>query len=117
MVYVLAGLGHELTAVTLREEKRGVFDLKQEAADKDLERRLKIANTKLKHDERMAKLTAKPAATPQAVSQKPAEGAVKHYECVCGRVFDKSRSYNAHRRHCDIPANEPAKVYANGVAK
>jgi hypothetical protein len=44
--------------------------------------------------------------------KKPAEPA-KIYECACGRVFEGSRSYNGHRKHCKI---ESAKVYENGHA-
>jgi hypothetical protein len=117
MVYVLSGLASDLTEVKQKETARAVFDLEQEAADNELARRLKVANAKLKHEERLAKIAAKPAAISQTTRRKSSNESAKHYECVCGRVFEGSRSYNAHRRHCDIPANEPARIYANGASK
>jgi hypothetical protein len=60
MVYVLSGLASDLTEVKQKETARAVFDLEQEAADNELARRLKVANAKLKHEERLAKIAAKP---------------------------------------------------------
>jgi hypothetical protein len=39
------------------------------------------------------------------------------YECSCGKMFQKSRSYNAHRKHCQVPTTEPARIYTNGSGK
>lgn len=64
--------------------------------------------------EKAAILARQFAASSQKTRNNQSIESVKHYECVCGKVFEGSRSYNAHRRHCDIPANEPVRIYENG---
>lgn len=128
LVYVLAGLQSTAEAEAEKQADRTAWELEQMAADKELERELKRQRLADETAVKLAKLEAgkaKPAKlsqnNPQVFSQKSkrktAEPA-KHYECVCGRVFEGSRSYNAHRRHCEIPAEEPAKIFsANGYHK
>lgn len=128
MVYVLAGLQNQAEKEQVEQADKTAWELEQAAKDKELERELKRQKQADLTAVKLAKLETKkvaPAKVSQVISQngsqrsqkKPAES-VKHYECVCGRVFEGSRSYNAHRRHCEIPADEPAKIFAaNGVAK
>lgn len=132
IVYLLASLTGSLDDVVNEQKQetavQTAFELEQMAKDKELERELKRQKQADLTAVKLAKLETKkaaPAKVSQAISQngsqrsqrKPVEHA-KHYECVCGRVFEGSRSYNAHRRHCEIPADEPAKIFAaNGVAK
>ncbi len=92
-------------------------EIEEAAKDRELERSLQIANTKLKHEERMARIAAKGSQNAPQKPRKASQVAAKHYECVCGRVFVGSRSYNAHRRSCEIPAERPARIYENGAAK
>lgn len=109
LVYVLMALHHGLeTAVT--DERKAV------QADKDFSRRLALQKEQWKHEEKLARITAKPPQISQksrSNSQSNLAADSLHYECVCGRVFTGSRSYNAHRRHCKIPANEPVRISAN----
>lgn len=117
VVYIVAALveslekrvAHEETAVNRQE----AFELEQATKDKELERELKRQELANKTAVQLARVEAKAVAVSQTSRSKSADSE-KHYECVCGRTFRGSHSYNAHRRHCGIPANEPAKIYANG---
>lgn len=120
IVYLLASLTTSLeTTVSKQEEEIAAltaFDLEQAKADRALERELKRQKQADSTAVKLARVGSKDAAS-QRVRREFADEPAKHYECVCGRVFDSSRSYNAHRRHCEIPANEPARIYENGHHK
>lgn len=121
LVYVMAGLQYQ------------AHDEKEEAInEQSANREIEILNIQLEHERQMKQdelnarvkiervksksIVAGSQKVSQVNSQKPKSQAAKHYECVCGRVFEGSRSYNAHRSHCEIPASEPARIYENGSA-
>lgn len=128
LVYLLAGLQYEAAETVAQEtavsKTKMSWQLEQDAKDRELERRMRAQQQADKTAVQLARIEAKTKApqrvsqaSSQTVSQKPAASGGKHYECVCGKVFQGSRSYNAHRRHCEIPATEPARIYTNGVSK
>lgn len=122
LVYVMAGL-----------ENQAVEEDKQKLDDNSYQKKLDLLQVKLDHERQMkqdelntqikierVKIKAMPASSrdiSRKNSRQSASKPAKHYECVCGRVFEGSRSYNAHRSHCEIPANEPARIYENGSEK
>lgn len=120
IVYLLASLTTNLeTTIDNRkgdEAEIKAFNREQAKADRDLERELKRQKQADETAVKLARVSAKQTSS-QPVRRQPADEPAKHYECVCGRVFDGSRSYNAHRRHCEIPASEPARIYENGYHK
>lgn len=125
MVYVIAGLQGENETATLAQ-------VEETAEARAHERKMEIARMKLEHEEKMraqeldaqkkieqakARAAAKSGRASQKRSQKVRSAPAKMYECACERVFEGSRSYNAHRKTCKVPADAPTKIYTNGVAE
>jgi hypothetical protein len=109
MVYILAGLGIELTAVNRDAQSRQMFDLKQEAADRELERQLKRQALTDKTAVKLAQVQVRASTEP---AQSKIEPALASYECEdCNRQFATVQALNAHGRFC------VAKVHMNGAAK
>lgn len=105
VVYILASLSDGLEIAVVQKDKKASVQqeylIEQRKADDELERRLKARRLEIKHEERMAEITA--GAAPQ--DSQPfaaASQAAGPYECVCGRVFEKPQSYSAHTRSCKI---------------
>ena len=121
LVYVLAGLQSEAETEAAKDDSQAAWERERAERQDEFEKELKLreleANTavKLARVEAKTKAPAKSSQKVSQVSQNESAEPVKHYECVCGRVFEGSRSYNAHRRHCETPANEPVRIYANGA--
>lgn len=115
LAYVASGFADSLdTAVSRREvteAENAEWDREQEALDKELERRLRVADAKLKHEERMARIAAKARASTELAQSKP-EPAHEQFECEdCNRSFGTVQALNAHGRFC------PERVSQNGATK
>lgn len=127
VVYLVSGLAESLTVQQAKEaandERLAAFELEQQAKDREWQRQLEAKKLEADTAVKLARVEAKSAKSATSsqnvsqVSQNKLAEPVKHYECVCGRVFEGSRSYNAHRRHCEEPASEPVRVYANGAGQ
>ena len=107
----------EMERIAAAEAASQEDERQKEAEAEAWQRKLQLAELKLKHEEKLARIEAKakqPPASSQSTPQKSRRNSVKLYECVCGRVLEGSRSYSAHRRHCEVPANKPARIYENG---
>lgn len=129
-VYLLAGLQHDAEAENIQKEidnefkvqqqvKRAAFNLEQEAKDREAERRQKFVDVQLKHEAKLARISQKVSlgklATPTTRAGRKggsANVAAKFYECACGKVYDNSRAYNGHKRHCTL--KDAVKISQNG---
>lgn len=103
MVYVLSAMSELENQEMAAIEGDRSWQREQEARDRELKRRLEIANARLKHEERLARIEAKALAysTPQnSQNSQSTSVAATPYECACGKVYDKPQSYSAHTRHC-----------------
>lgn len=112
LVYVSAALSDVMeTAVNEQTRETAVqqsFDFEQAAADRELERRIKLETALAKIAAKSANPTPQKTQTPAPVPQ-----AATLYECACGQVYEKAQSYSAHTRSCATHR----RIAANGHVK
>ncbi len=119
IVYLLASLTTSLEMTVSQHEAitavSSAFDLEQAKADRALERELRRQKQADETALKLARVEAK-AKNSQAGSLNSLNGsqgshstkavATKLYECSCGNVYENSRAYNGHTRHCAIHKGE-----------
>lgn len=92
----------ERQALEAKEQERISWEREQAQIAQEAARQERAEERRLRHEERMAEIeAAKSTAQPSQAATFTAV-ATSHYECSCGRVFDKPQSYSAHTRHCTI---------------
>lgn len=117
VVYIVSALSDSLVIQEQRQEIIEQDDREWERGqiekDRDLDRQLRIADKKLKHEEELEKkrLAAQVkieraksvnSATQKTQTAKAIAESTMLYECSCGKVYEKPQSYSAHTRHCEI---------------
>lgn len=115
LVYLLVALQESAGAAENTQETVENRKLAQEAEEREWRRKMELADKRLKHEEKLARIQAK-ATIP--ATQKIAENAdtaqpATLYECACGQVYERPNSYSAHTRHCEVHK----RVTANGKVK
>jgi hypothetical protein len=115
LVYLLVALQQSAGATENAQETAENRKLAQEAEEREWQRKMELADKRLKHEEKLARIQAKATIpTPQKIAENADTAQpVALYECACGQVYEKPQSYSAHTRHCEIHQ----RVSANGVAK
>lgn len=115
VMFSIAPLVYFQVAIQKDAEVKRADKLSEHSQSKAWEQRQKEREAEYKHQERLARIQAK-AKNSQTVSQGSQNGsqgshstkaaAIKLYECACGNVYENSRAYNGHTRHCEIHKGE-----------
>jgi hypothetical protein len=115
IVYLLIGLSEADRLAQRTQETAENRNLAQETDEREWQRKIALAQMRLRHEEKLARIQAKstiPAPQPSQNSQ-PTPQPATLYECACGKVYERPNSYSAHTRHCEVHK----RVSANGQVK
>lgn len=98
LVYLLVALQESAGVAENTQETIENRNLAQEAEETEFKRKVQLAQMRLKHEERLARIQARASTMPAQSKLEPAEAS---YECEdCGQPFSTVQALNAHSRWC-----------------